>query len=765
MRINNTQTNYFYGDAVFQGGLSALSGASFTNTVFTTTSALSVINTGIGPALYVAQAPGNYDIASFYDKDGIEVLHVGNAPTPGSTGKIGINESNPGAELTVNGAISSNMDTIVNELTVGKGNNSLSGNTAFGINALKNARSTSSTDSRAFAGMNVALGYNALSANTQGWQNVAIGYNALARNLDSREQVAIGAGALGKHTGPGYNVAVGQSAMNESTTSQNNTVLGYAAMYSNTTGGSNVAVGFGAMFNNSVGGGNTALGSNVLYNIWNGSSNVALGGSALNNTNKISPSQLTVGTRYTISFIGSTDFTLVGAVSNTIGLEFIATGQGTGNGTVYLGSSASAINFNNVAVGSGALQTNTIGINNTALGHQAGYGNNSANANLSGNSNIFIGFRALGTDKGDNNCIVIGSSAIGNGSNTATWGNTSITKHIFSTGNVGIGEVNPTAALTVNGAISSNDGITVAGGNSTQWNTAYTTITAITGISIFNFSVGTYTHTVPAEYRFVDISLIGGGGGGGGGASSTSTVLNKRGGGGGGGGAFTQVTYEVADFGTTTLYITAGTGGTGGAGALANAGAGADGTSGVVSCVAKTNNNAFSTGIAFASGGIGGVGGGVGAGGTGGPGSTLGSFAGGNGGLADSSTPSSVAPGGDSPRAAGGGGAGGSITASGGSGQDNGLGGRGSAAIYRIANTAVNSNAVVEPTYRRLLLAGGGGGGGLFSRTGSAGTNGGTGSTGGGGAGGGATWSAASPGNAGAGGSGGSGYVRLYYYN
>ena len=125
MRINNTQTNYFYGDAVFQGGLSALSGATFTNTVFTSTSALSVINTGIGPALYVAQAAGNYDIASFYDKDGIEILHVGNAPTPGSTGKIGINESNPGAELTVKGAISGSDGITV------AGGNSNQWNTAY----------------------------------------------------------------------------------------------------------------------------------------------------------------------------------------------------------------------------------------------------------------------------------------------------------------------------------------------------------------------------------------------------------------------------------------------------------------------------------------------------------------------------------------------------------------------------------------------------------------------------------------------------------
>lgn len=117
MRLNNTQINYFYGDSIFQGGLSALSGAVFTNTIFTSTSALSVINTGIGPALYVAQAAGNYDIASFYDLDGVEVLHVGNAAAAGAIGKIGINTSVPGAELTVNGAISSN-----NNITVQGGN-------------------------------------------------------------------------------------------------------------------------------------------------------------------------------------------------------------------------------------------------------------------------------------------------------------------------------------------------------------------------------------------------------------------------------------------------------------------------------------------------------------------------------------------------------------------------------------------------------------------------------------------------------------------
>ena len=92
-----------------QGNLTALGTSTFQNTIFTTTSALSVVNLGPGPALYVYQASGPYDVASFYDGDGVEVLHVGNAQGGGNPfGKVGINTSDPSAELTVNGAISSN---------------------------------------------------------------------------------------------------------------------------------------------------------------------------------------------------------------------------------------------------------------------------------------------------------------------------------------------------------------------------------------------------------------------------------------------------------------------------------------------------------------------------------------------------------------------------------------------------------------------------------------------------------------------------------
>ena len=41
------------------------------------------------------------------------------------------------------------------------------------------------------------------------------------------------------------------------------------------------------------------------------------------------------GTTYSIATIGSTNFTLIGAASNTVGLAFVATGPGTGTGTAY----------------------------------------------------------------------------------------------------------------------------------------------------------------------------------------------------------------------------------------------------------------------------------------------------------------------------------------------------------------------------------------------------------------------------------------------
>ena len=135
--IDNTFNcnNRFNGNVTINGNLTALGDATFRNTIFTTTSALSVMNTGPGPALYVFQATGpDFNTVAefvggvfpFEDDAEVPILHIRNSEAwpvvgdpPGylsgadSLGKIGINNRDPILELTVNGAISSNQYIVV----------------------------------------------------------------------------------------------------------------------------------------------------------------------------------------------------------------------------------------------------------------------------------------------------------------------------------------------------------------------------------------------------------------------------------------------------------------------------------------------------------------------------------------------------------------------------------------------------------------------------------------------------------------------------
>jgi len=94
------------------GNLFVAGSAVFENTVVTTTSALSIINTGPSPALFVQNTNEAFDIASFYDSENIEVLHIGGGGLGG--GAVGINVGSPSnggyqptqPGLTVNGIIS-----------------------------------------------------------------------------------------------------------------------------------------------------------------------------------------------------------------------------------------------------------------------------------------------------------------------------------------------------------------------------------------------------------------------------------------------------------------------------------------------------------------------------------------------------------------------------------------------------------------------------------------------------------------------------------
>jgi len=99
---------FFNQNVTIYGDLSCTGTQTFKNTVFSTTSALSVTNTGGGEALWVGQT-GAGDIASFYDVDSnIEILHIGghNSIYP----NVGVKVSNPNKDFTVKGELSASSD-------------------------------------------------------------------------------------------------------------------------------------------------------------------------------------------------------------------------------------------------------------------------------------------------------------------------------------------------------------------------------------------------------------------------------------------------------------------------------------------------------------------------------------------------------------------------------------------------------------------------------------------------------------------------------
>lgn len=99
-----TGATRFDNNVTIFGNLSCSGTQTFNNTVFSTTSAVSVVHVGSGPALWVGNN-GTGDIASFYDIDeNIEILHVGG--NNGSFPNVGVKTSTPNVDFTVNGEIS-----------------------------------------------------------------------------------------------------------------------------------------------------------------------------------------------------------------------------------------------------------------------------------------------------------------------------------------------------------------------------------------------------------------------------------------------------------------------------------------------------------------------------------------------------------------------------------------------------------------------------------------------------------------------------------
>ena len=180
---------------------------------------------------------------------------------------------------------------------------------------------------------------------------------------------AFGYLSLSNNTTGSYNTAIGSNSLSGVNTGNANTAIGHLTMNINTTGTANTAVGQGALPDNTTGSNNVSIGRNSLLQNSTGSSNTAIGRESL---------------------------------------DYNTTGS------------------NNTALGSKALSSVLITSDNVGIGYQAGSKDfDGIGDNYNPSSCIYIGSNSKSFGFSNTNEIVIGNSAVGNGSNTATIGNTS----------------------------------------------------------------------------------------------------------------------------------------------------------------------------------------------------------------------------------------------------------------------------------------------------------------------------------------------------
>ena len=135
-----------------------------------------------------------------------------------------------------------------------------SANTAVGYQALHSF--TTGPTGFEQLGLCTAVGFQALANSTgAGAANSALGYQALTNNTDGGGNTAIGVGALSDNMTGNANVASGNNALSHNTIGEDNTANGFSALIANTEGNDNTAVGFDALASNITGDGNTAVGA------------------------------------------------------------------------------------------------------------------------------------------------------------------------------------------------------------------------------------------------------------------------------------------------------------------------------------------------------------------------------------------------------------------------------------------------------------------------------------------------------------------------
>jgi hypothetical protein len=274
--------------------------------------------------------------------------------------------------------------------------------------------------------------------------NTALGYSALRTNNGGFANIAIGRNAMQSNRNGSYNTVTGFNALLNNDSSYYTTAIGYNAMVNHRNGYWNTAVGMQSLYSDSIGQQNTAIGVQALY------------------LNKTSSYSTAVGTNSLYYNLAS---------NNT------AVGHSAGLANSY------------------TLTDGTSGIENTAIGYQAGYGN------WSGNKNTSLGFRALFAYQSGTVWATLRNTAIGDSAmaytlghrNTAV-GTEALSRAISSSNNVAVGDSSLGGALNTNGNVAigyktlskqQGQGYNTAVGYFSQRDSSVNTI--------YNTSVGAYS--------------------------------------------------------------------------------------------------------------------------------------------------------------------------------------------------------------------------------------------------------------------------------
>ncbi|HLP77007.1 MAG TPA: type VI secretion system tip protein TssI/VgrG, partial [Candidatus Paceibacterota bacterium] len=157
-------------------------------------------------------------------------------------------------------------------------------------------------------------GLNAGNTSMSGRFNTGIGALALDAATTGGNNSAFGYGALGADTSGGANTAVGVNALAANSSGDQNTALGAAALYRTTVGSGNAAVGYEALFNSTTGSNNIALGNLAGFNLTTGNNNIVIGNSGVASDSGI----IRLGTpgTHTNTFLAGTLFGDAGGLTN-----------------------------------------------------------------------------------------------------------------------------------------------------------------------------------------------------------------------------------------------------------------------------------------------------------------------------------------------------------------------------------------------------------------------------------------------------------------